>query len=195
MRVDDSEAGCVSYVVEWKSESVVLMCINGLRRLVAGLTSGHSPEHACLYCPERQLLISGDQVLPRISSNVSVYPTEPDANPLKDWLGSLKRIKTRVPDDVLVLPAHNSPFLGLHARLDQLLDHHQTGLERLLELLGEPQRVVDVFKVLFKRPVSPDVMSMATGEAVAHLNYLASTGQAVRERDSAGVWRWRSILR
>jgi glyoxylase-like metal-dependent hydrolase (beta-lactamase superfamily II) len=165
----------------------------GAHEWIVVVGSGHSPEHACLYCPERQLLISGDQVLPRISSNVSVYPTEPDANPLKDWLGSLKRIKTRIPDDVLVLPAHNSPFLGLHARLDQLLDHHQTGLERLLELLGEPQRVVDVFKVLFKRPISADVMSMATGEAVAHLNYLASTGQAVRERDSSGVWRWRAV--
>src|SRR5271170_6296810 len=78
--------------------------------------SGHSPEHACLYCPELKLLISGDQVLPRISSNVSVYPTEPDANPLDDWLTSLARIKQRIPDDVLVLPAHNSPFRRLHAR-------------------------------------------------------------------------------
>ncbi|MBV8799734.1 MAG: MBL fold metallo-hydrolase, partial [Alphaproteobacteria bacterium] len=81
---------------------------------------GHSPEHACLYCAERGLLISGDQVLPRISSNVSVFPTEPDADPLADWLSSLTQLKARVPDDVLVLPAHNSPFVGLHARIDAL---------------------------------------------------------------------------
>jgi hypothetical protein len=50
---------------------------------------GHSPEHASLYCPGLKLLISGDQVLPRISSNVSVFPTEPAANPLLhalDWI-------------------------------------------------------------------------------------------------------------
>jgi glyoxylase-like metal-dependent hydrolase (beta-lactamase superfamily II) len=83
--------------------------------------NGHSPEHACLHCPDLKLFISGDQVLPRITSNVSVYPTEPEADPLSDWLNSLARIKTRVPDDVLVLPAHNSPFVGLHARIDELI--------------------------------------------------------------------------
>ena len=83
-------------------------------RVVVG--SGHSPEHACLYCPELKLMISGDQVLPKISSNVSVFPTEPDGDPLTDWLTSLARIKTKIPDDVLVLPAHNDPFHGLHAR-------------------------------------------------------------------------------
>ena len=153
--------------------------------------NGHSPEHACLYCPQRQLLISGDQVLPRISSNVSVYPTEPDSNPLHDWLTSLRRIRERIPEDVLVLPAHNSPFLGLRARLDQLLQHHQHSLDQLLQKLNQPQRVVDVFKVLFTRPITVETMTMATGEAMAHLNYLLYAGQAARQLDSAGVWRWR----
>jgi glyoxylase-like metal-dependent hydrolase (beta-lactamase superfamily II) len=155
--------------------------------------NGHSPEHACLYCPERQLLISGDQVLPRISSNISVYPTEPDSNPLLDWLTSLERIKALVPDTVLVLPSHNSPFFGLHARLDQLLGHHRRSLDLLISHLALPQRVVDVFTVLFNRPISAETMNMATGEAVAHLNYLLFSQQAARERDSAGVWRWRSF--
>jgi glyoxylase-like metal-dependent hydrolase (beta-lactamase superfamily II) len=155
--------------------------------------NGHSPEHACLYCPERKLLISGDQVLPRISSNVSVYPTEPDSNPLHDWLTSLERLKARIPHDVLVLPSHNSPFLGLHERLDQLLEHHRYSLEQLLAELSGRQRVVDVFKVLFKRPVTADIMNMATGEAVAHLNYLLFKNQAARERDPSGVWRWRRV--
>ena len=153
--------------------------------------SGHSPEHACLYCPELKLLISGDQILPRISSNVSVYPTEPDANPLADWLGSLADIKRRIPDDVLVLPAHNSPFKGLHARIDELVESHRTGLERLQSVLVAPQRAVDVFGALFARPIKPGVLGMATGEAVAHLNYLSKTGRAIRELDGAGVAWWR----
>lgn len=166
----------------------------GTREWVVAMGNGHSPEHACLYCPEQKLLISGDQVLPRISSNVSVYPTEPEANPLHDWLTSLVRLKSRLPDDVLVLPSHNSPFLGLHSRLDALLEHHRHGLAQLLDLLSEPQRVVDVFKVLFKRPITPDIMHMATGEAVAHLNYLVFSKQASRERDSSGVWHWRRAV-
>jgi glyoxylase-like metal-dependent hydrolase (beta-lactamase superfamily II) len=156
-------------------------------RVVVG--SGHSPEHACLYCPELELLISGDQVLPRISSNVSVYPTEPDGNPLDDWLNSLAAIKRRIPDDVLVLPAHNSPFKGLHARIDALTQSHWDNLARLESVLIEPQRAVDVFGALFARPIKAGVLGMATGEAVAHLNYLWHAGRATRElRD--GIWWW-----
>ena len=153
--------------------------------------SGHSPEHACLYCPELKLLISGDQVLPRISSNVSVYPTEPDADPLDDWLKSLADIKRRIPDDVLVLPAHNSPFRGLHARLDELAQSHRESLSRLEAALATPQRAVDVFGALFARPIKPEVLGMATGEAIAHLNYLSNRGRAIRERDVNGTWWWR----
>jgi glyoxylase-like metal-dependent hydrolase (beta-lactamase superfamily II) len=153
--------------------------------------NGHSPEHACLYCPELKLLISGDQVLPRISSNVSVYPTEPDADPLADWLASLARLQSRVPDDVLVLPAHNSPFHGLHARLRQLGGQHQRGLARLQEQLASPRRAVDVFECLFARAIVDELLGMATGEALAHLNHLRALGEATRESDAAGVWWWR----
>ena len=100
-----------------------------LWRAVVG--RGHSPEHLCLHCPELQVLISGDQVLPRITSNVSVFPTEPDANPLSEWLESLASIKRQVPDDVLVLPSHNEPFRGLHARLDALIEGHEERLARV----------------------------------------------------------------
>jgi len=154
-------------------------------RVVIG--SGHSPEHVCLHCPDLQVFITGDQVLPRISSNVSVFPTEPDGDPLRDWLSSLARIKTRVGDEVLVLPAHNEPFFGLHARLDHLIDGHERGLERLLGLLGEPRRVVDVFGVLFRRAIDDDLIGLATGEGLAHLNCLIGRRQAVCERDEAGV--------
>lgn len=149
--------------------------------------SGHSPEHGCLYCPELKLLISGDQVLPRISSNVGVFPTEPEADPLDEWLTSLARIKTRVPDDVLVLPAHNDPFRGLHARIDDLIAGHEQGLARLRHRLAEPRRAVDVFPALFRREITPGLLGLATGESLAHLNYLLGRGQAVRARDDAGV--------
>jgi glyoxylase-like metal-dependent hydrolase (beta-lactamase superfamily II) len=154
-------------------------------RVVVG--SGHSPEHACLHCPDLKLLISGDQVLPKISSNVSVFPTEPDGDPLTDWLTSLKQIKTRVPDDVLVLPAHNDPFFGLHARLDHLISGHERGLTRLKDLIAEPKRVVDVFSVLFRRKIDEYLLGLATGESLAHLNCLIARGQAVRARDENGV--------
>ena len=155
--------------------------------------SGHSPEHACLWCPDLALLISGDQVLPKISSNVSVFPTEPDGDPLTEWLTTLARIKTVVPDDVLVLPAHNDPFFGLHARIDHLIGGHERGLTRLLAVISEPRRAVDVFHVLFRRKIDEWVLSMATGESLAHLNCLIARGQARRETDSNGVDWYRAI--
>jgi len=159
-------------------------------RIVVG--SGHSPEHACLYCPELKLLISGDQVLPKISSNVSVFPTEPDGDPLTDWLTSLARIKTLVPDDVLVLPAHNDPFIGLHARLDHLIRGHERGLTRLEHVLKEPKRSIDVFGALFARKIVPDLLGMATGESLAHLNCLVGRGRATIDYDDKGVAWYRA---
>jgi glyoxylase-like metal-dependent hydrolase (beta-lactamase superfamily II) len=159
-------------------------------RVVGG--NGHSPEHACLYSAKLKLLISGDQVLPRISSNVSVYPTEPDANPLDDWLTSLSSIMRQVPDEVMVLPSHNLPFVGLHARCRELIDSHRQGLLRLESMLEQPRRAVDVFAALFSRSITPELLGMATGEAIAHLNYLWHLGRVTREMDSRGVWWWRN---
>ncbi len=152
--------------------------------------TGHSPEHACLYCPARKLLISGDQVLPRISSNVSVHPTEPDEDPMSDWLASLAKLRAAIPDDVLVLPAHNEPFRGLHARLDHLARGQQRTLERLLQALAEPKRVVDVFGALFGRAVDesdPQLLHLATGESQACLNHLYRQGRVQRHLDEHGV--------
>jgi glyoxylase-like metal-dependent hydrolase (beta-lactamase superfamily II) len=148
---------------------------------------GHSPEHLCLHCPELRLLISGDQVLPKITSNVSVFPTEPEADPLTEWLDSLASLKQRVPPDVLVLPAHNDPFQGLHTRLDQLIGGHERTLQRLRQELVSPRRAVDVFSLMFRRRVVGDMLSMATGESVAHLNCLIRRGLAVRELDPEGI--------
>jgi glyoxylase-like metal-dependent hydrolase (beta-lactamase superfamily II) len=148
---------------------------------------GHSPEHACLFDAERNLLISGDQLLPTISSNVSVYPTEPKGNPLRDWLASLHKLKDELPADVLVLPAHGKPFRGAHARLDQLIDEHMTGLSKLSDYCSEPRRAVDVFPALFKSRISAKNLILATGESIAHLNYLCDTGDIVAENDNEDV--------
>jgi len=160
-------------------------------RIITG--NGHSPDHACLYCPELKVLISGDQVLPRISSNVSVFPTEPDADPLTDWMTSCAKVKREAPDDVLVLPAHNDPFHGLHARLDHLIAGHERSLSRLEQVLGKaPRRAVDVFGALFARPIGPELVGMATGESLAHLNCLIERGKAVARADEDGVIWYRA---
>jgi glyoxylase-like metal-dependent hydrolase (beta-lactamase superfamily II) len=158
-------------------------------RVIVG--TGHSPEHACLYCAELKLLISGDQVLPRISSNVSVHPTEPDANPMHDWLESLAKLKREVPDEVLVLPSHNECFRGLHARLDYLAASQLRTLDRLRKSLKERKRAIDTFGTLFARSIdesSPSLLGMATGESLACLNYLLQRGEAVAEPDNSGVY-------
>jgi glyoxylase-like metal-dependent hydrolase (beta-lactamase superfamily II) len=148
---------------------------------------GHSPEHLCLHAPQRRLLISGDQVLPRISSNVSVYPTEPDADPLADWLESLVALRDRVADDVLVLPSHGLPFRGLHARIGQLIRGHEEKLEQLQHELATPKRAIDLFTLLFRRRVGLDLITMATGESLAHLNCLIGRRRATRHIDEQGV--------
>ena len=158
-------------------------------RVVMG--NGHSPEHACLHCPELDLFISGDQVLPRISSNVSLHPTEPDSNPMADWLDSVAKLRREVPDSVLVLPAHNECFRGLHARLDYLGDSQRHVLDNLSRVLSEPRRAVDVFEVLFGRPIDESQISlfgMATGESLACLQYLIGRGEAVKELRDGVAW-------
>lgn len=160
-------------------------------RVVTGC--GHSPDHACLHREDDGLLISGDQVLPKISSNVSVWPTEPDADPLKDWLDSLAKLRRTLSADTFVLPSHGLPFLGLHNRLDALTRGHERSLERLLNLLREPRRTVDVFGALFARKIDGDLLGMATGESRAHLNCLAGRGLVSGEADKDGVLWWSAV--
>ena len=151
--------------------------------------NGHSPEHVCLYQPDLDVLISGDQVLPRISSNVSVFPTEPGADPLSDWLASCAKLKGGLPNSLTVLPAHNEPFLGLHERLQDLIDGHERTLDRVEDRLASaPRRVVDLFGALFARQIDREVLGMATGEAIAHLNCLIARGRARRTTGEDGVW-------
>jgi glyoxylase-like metal-dependent hydrolase (beta-lactamase superfamily II) len=159
-------------------------------RVVVGC--GHSPEHACLLREADGVFISGDQVLPRISSNVSVWPTEPEADPLGDWLASIAKLQREVPADVLVLPSHGEPFHGLHDRLHDLARHHERSLERLLRTLSAPKQVVEVFGALFARPVGDDLVGMATGEAMAHLNHLMRRGRVEAEPRTGAATLWRA---
>ncbi|MGB5094140.1 MAG: MBL fold metallo-hydrolase [Parvibaculum sp.] len=154
-------------------------------RVVVG--SGHAPEHVCLYCADLKLFISGDQVLPRISSNVSVHPTDLSDNPLQEWIESCHRLRANLPADLLVLPAHNEPFMGLHLRLTSLIDGHESSLAKLHDYLSEPRRAIDVFPALFKRKIVPDVFFLATGESLAHLRCLIGRGLASVRRDDMGV--------
>lgn len=158
-------------------------------RIVVG--DGHSPEHACLWREDDGVFIAGDQILPRISSNVSVWPTEPDADPLGDWLRSIDKLAGLLPDDLLVLPSHGEPFRGVQTRLEQLRRGHDVALRRLERTLAKPCRAMDVFPALFARPVDDGLLGMATGEAVAHLNYLLRQGRVDRRRDADGVDWWR----
>lgn len=149
---------------------------------------GHSPAHACLYSEHHRVLLSGDQVLPKISSNVSVFPTEPQANPLHEWLSSCVALRARLPGDLLVCPSHNEPFEGLHPRLDSLIEGHVDALTKLHATIAQPSRVVDVFPVLFRAEVTDEVMLLATGESLAHLNYLVGVGAAeVRDHEDGAL--------
>ncbi|KMM85417.1 Glyoxylase, beta-lactamase superfamily II [Pseudomonas taetrolens] len=151
--------------------------------------NGHSPEHACLYAADDGLLISGDQVLPRITSTIAVYVIEPEANPLRDWLDSIERLRV-IPDSVLVLPAHERPFFNLHLRLDQLRDHHRAHLQQLLEACEEPRTALEMMAVLFKKLSGRFDELMAVGETLAHANYLMAEGALVRE-EQGGLHRYR----
>ena len=157
-------------------------------RVVIG--SGHSPEHACLVDMEGRLMIAGDQVLPRITSNVSLNLSEPEADPLGEWLASIAKLR-QLPADLLVLPAHGQPFTGLHARLDALDAGHRGRLDALHAALDEPKRAVDCFGTLFARRIDGGSFGLASGEALAHLRRLEVEGRAVRE-EREGVWWFRA---
>ena len=149
---------------------------------------GHSPEHLCLYREKDHVLLSGDQVLPTISSNLMVRPTEPEANPVMAFVDSLTVIRDALPKDTLVLPAHGLPFRGLHARINALEDHHSQQLEQVLVACGQqPHNAHDMLPVMFKRELDVQQMMFAMGESIAHLNCLLEQGKVQREERN-GIW-------
>ncbi|MBL4639870.1 MAG: MBL fold metallo-hydrolase [Kordiimonadaceae bacterium] len=151
---------------------------------------GHSPEHACLLCLDEPLFIGGDQVLPEITSNVSVYAREPLANPLAHWLSSLERMKN-IDADPMVLPSHGPVFNGLATRLDQLIESHLTKLARLHAYCTEAFTPIETFPVLFRRQLKGIDFFLAIGEAVSHHHLLESVGLAERE-DTGDLVRFKA---
>jgi len=163
----------------------------GGRDWVVHLGQGHAPDHATLWCQDAPLVLAGDQLLPSISPNLGVYPTEPMADPVAEWLESCARFETMAREDHLVLPGHKLPYHGLPARLAQLSDNHHGALARLREhLRAEPRTAVDCFAPLFKRQIDEATYGLAMVEAVAHLNHLYHLGEVAREMDARGAWVW-----
>jgi glyoxylase-like metal-dependent hydrolase (beta-lactamase superfamily II) len=151
---------------------------------------GHSPEHMSLHCPELGLLISGDMVLPRISTNVSVMDFEPEADPLALYLASIEKLRA-LPADTLVLPSHGKPFTGLHRRVQQLVDHHELRFAEVLAACATaPRTAAEVLPVLFKRALDLHQTTFAMGETIAHLNALWMDGRLRREVGSDGTIRF-----
>ncbi|HSW17617.1 MAG TPA: MBL fold metallo-hydrolase [Ramlibacter sp.] len=159
-------------------------------RVIVGV--GHTQAHASLYCPALGTLISGDQIIARISSNVSVTAAEPRADSLGRWLASLAKMRRVAPPDVLVLPSHNEPFRGLHAQIDYLDAGHRRSLWGLWQQMDEPIRAVDALPLLFSRPVGahPTTQLLAIGESLANLNHLLARGCVERRLDARGVAWW-----
>ncbi|PWF54657.1 MBL fold metallo-hydrolase [Massilia glaciei] len=156
-------------------------------RVICGF--GHSPEHVALHCADLGVLISGDMVLPRISTNVSVFAIEPEGNPLQQYLDSLARF-TDLPEDTLVLPSHGNPFRGLHTRIRQLREHHAARLGEVLEACRAPQSAADIVPLMFRRPLDAHQLTFALGEALAHLHKLWVDGLLRRSAGGDGVLRF-----
>lgn len=159
-------------------------------RVITGF--GHSPEHAALYCEDLNVLISGDMVLPRISTNVSVFAVEPEGNPLQLYLDSLGKFQD-LPTDVLVLPSHGRPFRGLHTRIEQLREHHRARLAEVMQTAIKPVSAVDIVPVMFRRPLDAHQLSFALGEALAHLHKLWFDGLVRRIICEDGIIRFHLI--
>ena len=153
---------------------------------------GHAPEHIALHCAQAQVLISGDMILPRISTNVSVYDVEPESNPLTLFLQSIDKFLP-LHAETLILPSHGKPFKGLHTRIAQLHEHHRDRLAEVLQACSAgPCSGADILPVMFKRPLDVHQTTFALGEAVAHLHTLWFEGKLTRRLDGDGVYRFRA---
>ncbi len=162
-------------------------CLSGL---------GHSPDHMALWCASEAVFISGDMLLPSISSNISVYHQEPEADPLAWFLQSLAQMQALLPENCLVLPSHGRPFQGVSARVTQLQAHHDERLSELVQACAHKAcSAHDALPVLFKRALNQQQMTFAMGEAVAHLNALWHAGKVQRSMDPKdGVYRFSTTL-
>ncbi|WP_323785706.1 MBL fold metallo-hydrolase [Thalassovita sp.] len=149
----------------------------GSRQFKVLTGDGHSLEQVMLYDPSDNLFLAADQVIERISPNISVFASEPAADPLGLYLKSLEQISDTVPEDALVLSGHHRPFYGLHQRRAELAQHHAERCDMIANACGPaPQSVNDLVPVLFKGKLDAHEVSFAFSEALAHANYMAAKG-------------------
>ena len=139
--------------------------------------AGHSPEEIMLFNRAEKLFFAADQVLAKISPNVSVIAVDPEGDPLGYYLRSLNALRRDIPGDVLVLPGHNLPFYGLHTRVAELLDHHQGRCDRILQACrAAPKSAAELIPSVFARKLDPHQMGFAFSEVLAHVNYMLRQG-------------------
>ena len=155
--------------------------------------NGHAPEHATFWSADDDLVIGGDQLLPSISPNIGVYPTEPNADPLAEWIEACERLAQFARPDQLVLGGHKLPFTGLPTRMRQLVDNHHGALDRLIAHIATPQRAGDCFAPLFKRKIGAGEYGLALVESLAHLNHLHQDGRASRTVGDDGAY-WFQVI-
>jgi glyoxylase-like metal-dependent hydrolase (beta-lactamase superfamily II) len=154
--------------------------------------NGHAPEHASLYCADLGVCISGDMLLPKISTNVSVWSVDPNGDPLEQFLSSIRAYRA-LPPDTLILPSHGLPFRGAHERVAALEQHHAdrlAELEQALSAAKAPLAAFDVLQTLFRRKLDTHQTTFAMGEAIAHLHYLLNAGRAARVVGADGIVRY-----
>ncbi|MCP1169475.1 MBL fold metallo-hydrolase [Limimaricola litoreus] len=164
----------------------------GGRDWTVRMGEGHAAEHATFWEQGGDLVIGGDQLLPGISPNLGVQPTEPENDPVTDWIASCEKLAAFARPDQLVLPGHKKPYRGLPARLDQMAQGHRDALDRLAKHLAVPRKGGDCFAPLFRRSVTRDSYGLGLAEALGHLNALVAQGRASREMGDDGAWRWRA---
>ncbi|MEQ9258966.1 MAG: MBL fold metallo-hydrolase [Roseovarius sp.] len=154
--------------------------------------NGHAPEHLTLWSRDDGLVVAGDQIISSISPNLGVYPAEPEADPVSEWLEACGRFKALARPEHMVLSGHKRPFTGLPVRMRQLIDNHHGALERLEQHLAEPRIATECFGPLFKRHIDADIYGLALAETVAHLNHLLQAGRVKRWRREDGAWLWQA---
>lgn len=149
--------------------------ILGGRRFDVLSGDGHAPEQIMLFSPDDRVLLSADQVMAKITPNISVWAVEPDGDPLGLYLRSLGALMAALPEDALVLPGHRLPFLGLHSRCRELADHHHRRCAAILEACRSASKsVADLVPVLFARALDPQQLSFAFSETHAHVNRMVA---------------------
>ena len=156
-------------------------------RIIIG--TGHSPEHAALYCESLNILISGDMLLPKISTNTSVFAIEPEADAVGQFLTSLQAFRG-LPEQTLALPSHGKPFHGIHQRVRQLEEHHAERLDEVRAACSIPRSAADIVPLMFKRELDMHQLTFAMGEALAHLHRLWYAGELKRLQNDDGVIRF-----